>query len=131
MSTDPIADMLTRLRNGIAVRHESVLVSASKPKIALAKILQEEGYIEKFEVTKDKPQPVIRVWLKYSEDKKPVLTGLKRVSKPGSRVYAKADKIPRVLGGMGIAILSTSRGVMADQEARRLGVGGEVLCYIW
>lgn len=131
MSTDPIADMLTHIRNGIAVRHESVLVSASKPKIALAKILQEEGYIERFEVTKDKPQPVIRVWLKYSEDKKPVLTGLKRVSKPGSRIYAKADKIPRVLSGMGVAILSTSRGVMTDQEARRLGVGGEVLCYIW
>lgn len=131
MSTDPIADMLTHIRNGIAAGHESVLVSASKPKIALAKVLQEEGYIEKFEVTKDKPQPVIRVWLKYSEDKEPVLTGLKRVSKPGSRIYAKADKIPRVLGGMGIAILSTSRGVMTDQEARRLGVGGEVLCYIW
>lgn len=131
MSTDPIADMLTHIRNGIAAGHESVLVPASKPKIALAKVLQEEGYIEKFEVTKDKPQPVIRVWLKYSEDKKPVLTGLKRVSKPGSRIYAKADKIPRVLSGMGVAILSTSRGVMTDQEARRLGVGGEVLCYIW
>lgn len=131
MSTDPIADMLTCIRNGIAARHESVLVSASKTKIALAKILQEEGYIERFEVTKDKPQPVIRVWLKYSEDKEPVLTGLKRVSKPGSRIYTKADKIPRVLGGMGIAILSTSRGVMTDQEARRSGVGGEVLCYIW
>lgn len=131
MSTDPIADMLTHIRNGIAAGHESVLVPASKPKIALAKILQEEGYIGKFEVTKDKPQPVIRVWLKYSEDKKPVLTGLKRVSKPGSRIYAKADKIPRVLSGMGVAILSTSRGVMTDQEARRLGVGGEVLCYIW
>lgn len=131
MSTDPIADMLTRIRNGIAARHEWVLVPASKMKIALAKILQEEGYIERFEVTKDKPQPVIRVWLKYTEDKEPVLTGLKRVSKPGSRIYAKADKIPGVLSGMGIAILSTSRGVMTDQEARRLGVGGEVLCYIW
>jgi len=99
--------------------------------MALAKILQEEGYIERFEVTKDKPQPVIRVWLKYTEDKEPVLTGLKRVSKPGCRIYAKADKIPQVLSGMGVAILSTSRGVMTDQEARRLGVGGEVLCYIW
>lgn len=131
MSTDPIADMLTRIRNGIAARHEWVLVPASKTKIALAKILQGEGYIERFEVTKDKPQPVIRVWLKYTEDKEPVLTGLKRVSKPGCRIYTKADKIPRVLSGMGIAILSTSRGVMTDQEARRLGVGGEVLCYIW
>ncbi len=131
MSTDPIADMLTRIRNGITARHELVLVPASKMKIALAKILQEEGYIERFEVTKDKPQPVIRVWLKYAEDKEPVLTGLKRVSKPGCRIYAKADKIPRVLSGMGIAILSTSRGVMIDQEARRLGVGGEVVCYIW
>ncbi|HAL62725.1 MAG TPA: 30S ribosomal protein S8 [Chloroflexi bacterium] len=131
MSTDPIADMLTRIRNGIAARHEWVLVPASKMKITLAKILQEEGYIERFEVTKDKPQPVIRVWLKYTEDDKPALTGLKRVSKPGSRIYAPADKIPRVLSGMGVAILSTSRGVMTDQEARRLGVGGEVLCYIW
>lgn len=131
MSTDPIADMLTRIRNGIAARHERVLVPASKTKIALAKILLGEGYIERFEVTKDKPQPVIRVWLKYTEDKEPVLTGLKRVSKPGCRIYAKADKIPRVLSGMGVAILSTSQGVMADQEARRLGVGGEVLCYIW
>ncbi len=131
MSTDPIADMLTRIRNGIAARHELVLVPASKMKIALAEILHEAGYIERFEVTKDKPQPIIRVWLKYTEEKEPVLTGLKRISKPGSRIYAKADKIPRVLSGMGIAILSTSRGVMTDQEARRLGVGGEVLCYIW
>ena len=131
MSTDPIADMLTRIRNSVAARHERVLVPASKMKIALAKILQEEGYIERFEVTKDKPQPVIRIWLKYTEDKEPVLTGLKRVSKPGCRTYAKADKIPRVLSGMGIAILSTSRGVMTDQEARRLGVGGELLCHIW
>lgn len=131
MSTDPIADMLTRIRNSIAARHEWVLVPASKTKIALAKILQEEGYIESFEVTKDKPQPVIRVWLKYTEDKEPVLTGLKRVSKPGCRIYAKADKIPWVLSGMGVAILSTSRGVMTDREARRLGVGGELLCYIW
>ena len=131
MSTDPIADMLTRIRNSIAARHEWVLVPASKTKIALAKILQEEGYIESFEVTKDKPQPVIRVWLKYMEDKEPVLTGLKRVSKPGCRIYSKADKIPRVLSGMGVAILSTSRGVMTDREARRLGVGGELLCYIW
>lgn len=131
MSTDPIADMLTRIRNGIAARHEWVLVPASKMKIALAKILQEEGYIERFEVTKDKPQPVIRIWLKYTDDKEPVLTGLKRVSKPGCRIYAKADKIPQVLSGMGVAILSTSRGVITDQEARQLRIGGEVLCYIW
>jgi small subunit ribosomal protein S8 len=131
MSTDPIADMLTRIRNGIAARHELVLVPASKMKIALAEILHEAGYIERFEVTRDKPQPIIRVWLKYTEDKEPVLTGLKRISKPGCRIYAKADKIPRVLSGMGLAILSTSRGVVTDQEARRLGVGGEVLCYIW
>ena len=131
MSTDPIADMLTRIRSGIAARHEWVLVPASKTKIALAKILQEEGYIERFEVTKDKPQPVIKVWLKYTEDKEPALTGLRRVSKPGCRVYAKADKVPRVLSGMGVAILSTSRGMMTDQEARRSGVGGEVLCCIW
>lgn len=131
MSTDPIADMLTRIRNAIAARHEWALVPASRMKVALAKILQEEGYIERFEVTKDKPQPVIRVWLKYTEDKESVLTGLKRVSKPGCRIYTKADKIPRVLSGMGIAILSTSQGVMTDREARRLRVGGELLCYIW
>jgi len=123
--------MLTRIRNGIAARHELILVPASRLKIALSKILQEEGYIERFEVTKDKPQPIVRVWPKYTQDKEPVLTGLKRVSKPGCRIYVNADKIPRVLSGMGIAILSTSRGVMTDREARRLGVGGEVICHIW
>ncbi len=130
MSTDPIADMLTRIRNAIMVRHRSVLVPASKTKIALAKILEGEGYIEGFEVTKDKPHPFIKIRLKYTEDNEPVLTGLERVSKPGGRIYVKADEIPRVLSGMGIAILSTSRGVMTDHQARRLRVGGEVLCYI-
>ena len=130
MSTDPIADMLTRIRNAIMVRHRSVLVPASKIKIALAKILKEEGYIKGFQVTKDKPQPFIKIGLKYTEGNEPVLTGLERVSKPGSRIYAKADEIPRVLSGMGIAILSTPKGVMTDHQARRLRVGGEVLCYI-
>ena len=130
MSTDPIADMLTRIRNAIMVRHKSVLVPASKIKIALAKILEEEGYIKGFQVTKDKPQPIIKIGLKYTEGNEPVLTGLERVSKPGSRIYAKADEIPRVLSGMGIAILSTPKGVMTDHQARRLRVGGEILCYI-
>ena len=131
MSTDSIADMLTRIRNAIMVRQRTVLVPASEMKIALTRILKEEGYIEEFEVTKDKPQPFIKIWLKYTEENEPVLTGLRRISKPGCRIYAKADKIPRVLSGLGIAILSTPQGVMTDQQARRLRMGGEVVCYIW
>jgi small subunit ribosomal protein S8 len=131
MHTDPIADLLTRIRNGIAVRHNQVMVPSSKMKVAIAKVLREEGYIQGYDVTKDRPQPVLRIWPKYSEDGEPVITGLRRVSKPGSRAYAGRREIPRVLSGMGIAILSTSRGVMTDRTARRLGIGGEVLCYVW
>ena len=131
MSTDPIADMLTGMRNALAVRQQHVLVPASKMKVALARILAEEGFIEGYEVTKDEPQPFLKVWLKYAEDKRPVLTGLRRVSKPGRRIYTPADKIPWVLSGMGRAILSTSRGVITDREARRLKVGGELICYVW
>jgi len=130
-TTDPIADMLARIRNAIMARHSQVLVPASKMKLAIVRILKKEGFIQNYDVTKDRPQAMIRIWLKYTEDKKPVLAGLKRVSKPGRRVYVGKKEIPWVLSGMGVAILSTSRGVMTDREARRLGIGGEVLCYIW
>ncbi len=130
-TTDPIADMLTRIRNGQMVRKAFVLVPSSKIKVAIARILLEEGFIQGYEVTNDRPQPNIRVWLKYDENRKPVLTGLKRVSKPGRRVYKGKRELPWVLSGLGIAIVSTPKGVMTDQQARRLGVGGEVLCYVW
>lgn len=132
--TDPIADMLTRIRNAIMAGHSYVVVPGSKMKLAIARILNEEGFIENYDVTKDHPQPMIRIWLKYAGDRKDrrsVITGLKRVSKPGRRVYAGKKDIPWVLSGMGIAVLSTSRGVMTGKRARRLGIGGEVLCHIW
>lgn len=129
--TDPIADMLARIRNAIMVQHSQVLVPNSRIKLAIVRILESEGFIQDYEVTKDRPQAMIRIQLKYTEDKEPVLTGLQRVSKPGCRVYAGKGEIPWVLSGMGVAILSTSNGVMTGNEARRLGIGGEVLCYIW
>lgn len=132
--TDPIADMLTRIRNAIMVGHSYVVVPGSKMKLAIAKILRDEGFIENYNVTKDRPQPMIRIWLKYAGDKKDrrsAITGLKRVSKPGRRVYAGKKDIPWVLSGMGIAVLSTSRGIVTGKKARRLGIGGEVLCHIW
>jgi small subunit ribosomal protein S8 len=132
--TDPIADMLTRLRNGLAAGHAMVAVPSSKIKVEIARILKEEGYVEDFFVTDDKPQPVLRMRLKYVGDRRnrrPIITGLKRVSKPGRRIYSRKDDIPWVLSGMGIVILSTPKGVVTDQQARRLGVGGEVLCYVW
>ncbi|MBC7248792.1 MAG: 30S ribosomal protein S8 [Anaerolineae bacterium] len=132
--TDPIADMLTRIRNASQAGHSYVAVPSSKTKIAIARILKEEGYIQDFAVTRERPQPMIRIWLKYVGDRRqrrPMITGLKRVSKPGCRVYVKRDRIPWVLSGMGIAILSTSKGVMTGQQARRLRVGGELLCYVW
>lgn len=132
--TDPIADMLTRIRNAIMVGHSYVVVPGSKVKLAIAKILKEEGFIENYEITKDRPQPVIRIWLRYAGDRKDrrcAITGLRRVSRPGCRVYTGKKDIPRVLSGMGIAVLSTSRGIMTDKQARRLGIGGEVLCYVW
>jgi len=134
MVTDPIADMLTRIRNAVMAGHTFVVVPKSKIKLAIVDILQKEGFIESYDVTTDHPQPMIRIWLKYWGDRKnrrSAITGLKRVSKPGRRVYVRRDKIPWVLQGMGIAILSTPKGVMTDRQARRLGVGGEVLCYIW
>lgn len=129
--TDPIADMLTRIRNATQARHRYVLVPASKLKISVARILKEEGYIGGFEVSRDRPQPTMRIWLRYTDDREPVLSGLRRVSKPGRRVYVGKGEIPWVLSGMGLAILSTPRGVMTGREARKLGIGGEVLCHVW
>jgi small subunit ribosomal protein S8 len=128
---DPIADMLTRIRNGLRVRKTFVLVPSSKTKLAIAQILLEEGYIQGYEVTDERPQPNIRLWLKYDERQRPIVTGLKRVSSPGRRVYKGKQSLPWVFSGLGIAIVSTPKGVMTDQEARRLGMGGEVLCYVW
>jgi small subunit ribosomal protein S8 len=129
--SDPISDMLTRIRNGVLLRRTFVLVPSSKIKVGIAKILLDEGFIQGYEVTDERPQPNIRVWLKYDEKRRPILTNMKRVSKPGRRVYKSRQDLPRVLSGMGIAIVSTSKGLMTDREARRQGVGGEVLCYIW
>ncbi len=131
MINDPIADMLTRIRNAFMVRQKQVVIPGSKVKIALARILKEEGFIKDFEVTKDVPQPQLRIVLKYDRDRKSVITGLLRVSKPGRRVYVKRSEIPWVLSGLGVAVLSTPQGIMTGQKARRLGLGGEVLCYIW
>lgn len=129
--TDPIADMLTRIRNANSSKHESVNVPASKLKIEIARILNEEGYINGYEVIEDGLQGVIKINLKYAANKQKVITGLKRVSKPGLRVYASKEELPRVLHGLGIAIISTSKGIMTDKEARKLNVGGEVLAFIW
>lgn len=129
--SDPIADMLTRIRNASSVFHETVDVPASKLKKEVARILKEEGYIRDYKVMDDGKQGMIRIYLKYAPPKRQVITGIKRISKPGLRVYVKRDSIPKVLGGLGIAILSTSRGVMSDREARRANVGGEVICYVW
>ena len=129
--TDPIADMLTRIRNGLIARHDSVTIPASGMKKAIAKILLDEGFIKAVDMIDDGLQGQIKVTLKYAQGKECVIKGLKRISKPGLRVYAKKDEIPKVLSGLGIAILSTSKGVMTDKEARNAGVGGEVLAYIW
>ena len=128
---DPIADMLTRIRNGLIARHDSVTIPASNMKKAIAKILLDEGYIKAVDLIDDGLQGQIKVTLKYAQGKESVIKGLKRISKPGLRVYAKNDEIPKVLGGLGIAIISTSKGVMSDKAARLAGVGGEVLAYIW
>lgn len=129
--TDPIADMLTRIRNGLQARHENVLVPASLLKQQIARIMKEEGFIKDWELVKDAKHPTMRVWLRYGDGRKPLVTGLRRVSKPGLRVYAKGREMPRVLNGLGIAIVSTPRGVMTAAQARRENVGGEVLCYVW
>ncbi len=129
--TDPIADMLTRVRNASHARHEQVDIPASRVKEAVARILREEGFIQGYERIEEGPQGILRVHLKYGQDRKRVLMGLRRISRPGLRVYARKDQMPRVLGGLGIAVVSTSKGIVTDAEARRLGLGGEVLCYIW
>ena len=128
---DPIADMLTRIRNALVARHDAITLPASNMKKAIAKILLDEGYIKSVDYIDDGVQGQIKIVLKYAQGKQSVITGLKRISKPGLRVYAKNDAIPKVLGGLGLAIISTSKGVMSDKEARQMGVGGEVLAYIW
>ncbi len=129
--TDPIADMLTRVRNASSVKHESVEVPASNMKKEIANILLEEGFVKGFDVIEDGKQGIIRIQLKYGENNEKIITGIKRISKPGLRVYANRDDIPRVLGGLGIAIISTSKGVVTDKVAKRNGVGGEVIAYVW
>ena len=129
--TDPIADFLTRIRNANTVYMDKVEIPASKTKVAMANILKEEGFIKDVEYVEDGKQGILRLYLKYSNGKERVITGLKRISRPGLRVYARTDELPKVLGGLGIAIISTSGGLMTDKKARKEGRGGEVLCYIW
>ncbi|MFC0297410.1 30S ribosomal protein S8 [Geobacillus jurassicus] len=129
--TDPIADMLTRIRNANMVRHEKLEVPASKIKREIAEILKREGFIRDFEYIEDNKQGILRIFLKYGPNNERVITGLKRISKPGLRVYVKAHEVPRVLNGLGIAILSTSQGILTDKEARQKGTGGEVIAYVW
>ncbi|EFE28911.1 ribosomal protein S8 [Filifactor alocis ATCC 35896] len=129
--TDPIADMLTRIRNGIIAKHETVDIPASNIKREIARILLEEGYIKGYDVIEDGKQGLIRVALKYGKDGQKVILGLKRISKPGLRVYADKNTVPKVLNGLGISIISTSKGILTDKQARELGVGGEVVCYVW
>ena len=130
--TDPMADMLTRIRNGVQARHESVEVPASKMKLEIAKILKEEGYITSYSVEGETvSEKMIHIVLKYGPNKEKVITGIKRISKPGLRVYAKGDSVPRVLNGLGIAIISTSQGLMTDRDARKNHAGGEVVAYVW
>ena len=129
--TDPIADMLTRIRNANAEKHETVDVPASNLKKAIAQILLEEGYIKNYQIIDDEKQGLIKITLKYGENKTKVISGLKRISKPGLRVYAGKDELPKVLKGLGIAIISTSQGIMTDKKARRLNIGGEVLAFVW
>ena len=131
MVTDPIADMLTRIRNANQMRDKEVEVPASNLKIDIAKILKEEGFVNDYKIKKNNVQNIIVINLKYTENKVRVITGLKKISKPGLRVYVKADEVPKVLNGLGIAIISTSKGVMTDKKARELSLGGEVLAYVW
>ena len=131
LMNDPIADMLTRVRNALIARHDTVTLPASNMKKSIAKILLDEGYIKSVDYIDDGLQGQIKIVLKYAEGKQSVIKGLKRISKPGLRVYARSEELPKVLGGLGIAIVSTSKGVMTDKEARKAGVGGEVLAYIW
>lgn len=129
--TDPLADMLTRIRNANMARHSKVDIPASKMKISVAKILKAEGYIKNYKLIKDRKDGILRIYLKYDESNEGVIIGLKRLSKPGRRIYVRKEDIPSVLSGMGISILSTSKGVLADREARKLSIGGELLCSVW
>lgn len=129
--TDPLADMLTRIRNANTAKHSKVDIPASKMKVSVARILKNEGYIKNYKLIKDRKHGILRIYLKYDEFNEGVIIGLKRMSKPGRRLYVKKDDIPLVLNGMGITVLSTSKGVLADREARKLSVGGELLCSIW
>lgn len=129
--TDPIADMLTRIRNANSAAHKTVDIPSSNMKKTIAEILMNEGYVKGFNVIEDGKQGILRVQLKYGPNKEKVITGIKRISKPGLKVYANKNEVPRVLGGLGIAIISTSKGVITDKDARKMGVGGEVICYVW
>ncbi|MBI4199554.1 MAG: 30S ribosomal protein S8 [Chloroflexi bacterium] len=131
MMTDPIADMLTRIRNALAVRHEWVSAPSSKVKVAIAKLLKDEGFIEGYEVVRDGAKSLLRIRIRYLEGKQSAINGLRRMSKPGLRVYVGKREVPRMYGGRGISVVSTSRGIMTGQEAWRLGLGGELLCYVW
>jgi len=131
MMTDPIADMLTRIRNGSKAKLEKVDIPSSKLKLEIAKILKDEGYIKNLKMVKDRRQGVIRVYLKYTDDEAPVIQGIKRISKPGCRVYTGNDAIPKVLAGLGVAILSTPKGIQTGKQAKKDNVGGEVICHVW
>jgi small subunit ribosomal protein S8 len=131
MMTDPIADMLTRVRNALQAGHANVVMPASRLKVEIARVLREEGYIRGFDVQEDKGKRTLRIQLRYAGKKQPLMLGLKRISRPGLRVYSKRSEIPRVYGGVGMAILSTPQGVMTGEQARRQGVGGEILCHVW
>lgn len=129
--TDPVSDLLTRIRNATSVRHDRMDVPASKMKLEIAKILKQEGYIRTFKTIEEGPQGTIRIYLKYADDGEPVIHGLRRISKPGLRIYRGVDELPKVRNGLGVAVISTNRGVVTDEQARALQVGGEVLCEIW
>ncbi|OGW20465.1 MAG: 30S ribosomal protein S8 [Nitrospirae bacterium GWC2_46_6] len=129
--TDPIADMLTRIRNAILIKSEKVDIPASKMKVEIAKILKEEGFIKSYKIIKDKKQGILRIALKYAPESGSIISGLKRISKPGRRVYVGKGEIPRVMGGVGMAVITTPKGILGDKTCRREGVGGEVLCYVW
>lgn len=129
--SDPIADMLVRIKNAILVQKKEVEIPSSSIKIEIAKILKEEGYIENFKLEEDKKQGILRIYLKWLNKKESVISGLKRISKPGCRIYCSGDEIPKVLDGLGIAIISTSKGILTDKKCREMGIGGEVICYVW
>lgn len=129
--TDPIADMLTRIRNAIMASYDTVEVPSSKMKINIVKVLKFEGYIRNYKIVKESKQDIVVIYLKYNEDKSPVIEGLNKISKPSCRIYSRCKKIPKVLNGLGINIISTSKGVMTDREARKMGLGGEIICSVW